>query len=816
MSLSAGDRLGPYDITGELGAGGMGIVLRARDTQLNRQVALKILPDAFAADPDRLARFTREAQILASLNHPNIGTIYGLEEADGVKALVLELVEGPTLADRIKKGPIPIDEALPIAKQIAEALEAAHEAGVIHRDLKPANIKVREDGTVKVLDFGLAKALDPPPEGDPSNSPTMTAAATQMGVIMGTAAYMSPEQARGETLDRRTDLFSLGTVLYEMVTGRRAFGGGTSAVIFNAVLSHTPTSPLRLKSDLPAKLDDIIAKALEKDRKLRYQHTSDLVADLGRLMRDTGAAASAGIAAPSPPPASRQDGDSDASLAAQLARRHKTGVAAAIVSVVLVVIAAGYGLSRLAGNGGEPITSVAVLPFDNETGDEGLEYLSDGIAEGIVSRLSRLSNLSKVAASSSTRRYKNRDVEAGTVARELDVRAVLMGRMNEAGGLVTLYAELVDARDGSSVWSDRFTRTRTDLLDIEDYFAGEIAAALRVEITPEEEERFGRRYTENAEAHAAYLKGRYHWNKRTEEDVWQGLQYFQEALDHDPAYALAYAGLADSYNILGDYGYLAPPDAYPEAKAAATLALAIDDVLVEAHTALGKAAHLYDWDWVAAEQRFNRAIELNPNYASAHQWYGEYLQTMGRQTAAIAAMSEALTLDPLSLIINVNMGLAQFHGGRVDEAIEQYLQTIELEPTFFRAQGDLGLVYAAEGRFAEAFPQLERAVSLSDHSMYVAGLAHAYAAAGRRDDALAQLAVLERRAEQQYVEPTLFAVVHAGLGESDLALDLLDEAFSVRDVWLTRTLSSSWGWFDQIRSEPRFQELLRRMDLSYP
>ena len=795
----------------------MGRVYRARDTKLDRDVALKVLPDAFMADPDRLGRFEREAKVLASLNHPNVGSIYGLEETGDVQALVLELVEGPTLADRIAQGTIAINEALAIAKQIAEALEAAHDAGVIHRDLKPANIKVREDGTVKVLDFGLAKALDPAPKGG-SQSPTRTGSGTEMGVILGTVAYMSPEQARGEALDRRTDLFSLGAVLYEMVTGRAAFDGGTPAVVFNAILSLTPPRPLSLNRDLPSKLDEIIIKSLEKDRGLRYQHASDLLADLKRLTRDTGATTSVGIAPSSPVEVpTREDETSAVTRAAQRAKRLSARAVTGVVSLGVVLSVAGYGLSRRVRNGREPITSVAVLPFENETGDAGLEYLSDGIAEGIISRLSRLSSLSKVAASASTRTYKNRDVDPGIVARELDVRAVLTGRMNEIGDRVTLYAELVDASDGSSVWSDRFTRTRTDILAIEEYFAGEIATALGLEITPDQEARFERRYTDSAEAHAAYLRGRFHWNRRTEDEVRQGLAYFQEALEHDPTYALAYAGLADTYNILGDYGYLAPGAAFPEAKAAATRALAIDEALAEAHTALGKAAHLYDWNWAASEQSFQRGIDLNPNYPSAHMWYAELMLTTGRAEDAVSLMRVAHTLDPLSSIINNNLGLSLYEAGRADEAIEQYQETIRLDPMFFRAHGDLGMVYAEQGRFDEAFTQLERAVGISRHPMILAGLGHAYAAAGRRDDALAQLEALERVAQERYVQPTIIAAVHAGLGDVETALDVLDEAHDMRDVWLTRALGGGlFGWFDEIRSQPRFQELLRRMDLSQP
>ncbi len=779
----------------------MGAVYLAEDTRLGRKLALKILPAEFTRDPDRVARFGQEARAASALNHPNIITIYEVGEHEGAHFIATEFIEGRTLRHSSTPGGMPIGEALGIAIQVAGALQAAHEAGITHRDIKPENVMIRPDGYVKVLDFGLAKLTErSDPKIDPANidkeAATMLKPNTDPGTVMGTVTYMSPEQARGLRVDARSDIFSLGVMLYEMVAGRPPFEGATSSDVIAAILVREPTPISQLVAGIPSEFEWSLNKALRKERDDRYDTVRSFLSDLKRMK-------------------SRLDFEAELTRVGQAQPFYgmsdearieiSEAVTTEISGVVDEVIAAPVRRSS-----GHAIDSLAILPLANDGDDAEMEYLGDGITESIINSLTQLPQL-RVIPRSTVFRYKGRKVDPEEIGRELGVRAVLTGRIMQHGDSLIVKTELVDVGRHTQLWGEQYRRPFTDIFALQDDISQEISGKLRLQLSGEERQKLVKHYTDNTEAYHLYLKGRYYVHKRTPDWIKKGVECFLQAIDLDPNYALAYAGLAEAYGFLASStGGQPPREAYPKAKAAATKALELDEALGEAHCTLGFFRLLYDWDFAAAEKEFRRAIELSPNFANAWDGFGFYFKATGQSEASIRACQRAQELDPLSLFITLSLAWAYYFARQYDRAMEQGGKALDMDPNFGFAYWHRGMAYIQQKKFSDAITALRKAISLSGPATtFISYLGYANARLGKSREARQMIAQLERVSKRQYVSSYFIAMIYLGLGDLDRTFEWLEKAYEERSGFMA--FINVEPMLDALRGDPRFKMLIEKI-----
>jgi serine/threonine-protein kinase len=789
-----------YRVVEKIGEGGQGTVYKVIDTTLDRPAVIKVLPPDLTDSASNLVRFEREAKLASSLDHPNICTIFGLHKVGDIQFIAMQYVEGRNVREIVDGRPLDLRRALSIAIQVTDALAAAHSRGIVHRDIKARNVMVTRSGTVKVLDFGLAKLIESPHAvaSDPQ--------VTEVGVPYGTSTYAAPEQAQGLKADHRADIFSTGVLLYEMLAGTWPFRGKTALDVRYAVVYHKPKPIVEARGEDSAalrRIQDILDKALAKAPEDRYQKIENMRTDLQEVLREIDVDTTAGNTLPDTTSVTSVPKLFPARSLWTTPRKITAATLGLIAIVALCLIAFRASQSD---ESDSTINSLAVLPFTNS--DPSSEYLSDGITESLIDSLSRVPNL-KVKSSSTVFHYKGRETDPKKIGRELGVHALLSGTVSQVGDDLSVNVELIDVRDDSHIWGERYSRKVSEVVALPQQISRDVSQRLRSR-TDMDHAQMARNYSPDSEAYRLYLQGRYNWNKRTVEGLQNGIEYFGKAIQRDQDYALAYAGLADCYLLLNVYNVTSADDSYPKAEAASRKALSINESLAEAHTALGFVLYRYHLKWAEAEEHFKKAITLNPNYATAHQWYGSYLAASGRLNEAVVEAKTAHELEPFSLTIYSDYIRNLYYAGRLDEARKESLKLLETDPSFARAHYELGLVLEEEGKLEEAINEFKLGLkALPDNVAALTALGHAQGRAGKRAEAEKVIVRLQELSKRQYVSPFQTAVVYAGMDERKLALDWLEKSREERFNWLP--FINVDPVLKNLREEARFVELWKSL-----
>ena len=823
IGIGSGTNLGRYEVRSLLGAGGMGEVYLARDKQLDRAVALKILPPDLVSNPDRMRRFVQEAKAAATLNHPHIAHIYEIGQAEDINFIAMEFIEGQTLKDMIQLDQIGLSKALKYLQQVAEGLDKAHTAGIVHRDLKPENIMITLEGYAKILDFGLAKLMEPLTSGSSgtSNSQADTAMYIQHstpGTVMGTAGYMSPEQAQGKTsqTDHRSDIFSFGCILFEAVTGHRPFEGDSAVKAMYKVIYESAPSIKEFSPSAPPDLERIVRRCLAKDPDDRYQTIKDVKIELRDLRRELESTSKPELRKELSGNTDRYSMDHRLESSSSHRARSQDGEPIKLIKRRTRPSKRATSSPSRRSQSSKPVDSLAILPLFNISAAPDVEYLSSGITESIINNMAQVPKL-RVMARSTVFRYHGQEVDPQVVGRELNVRAVLIGRLLSRDDRLHAHVELVDVTDGSQLWGENYQVKFADIFAVEEEIAVAISEALKLKLSVKEKRRLRKRYTESALAYQLYLKGRHHWNKRKDEDIKKGIEYFQLAIADDSRYALAYAGLADSYIVLMEYGDLPFDEANVKGRKAAHTALEIDDTLAEAHTSIAALGY-DDWGLLGVENEYKRAIELNPNYATARYWYAEYLSHVGRHDEAILQSQLALEIDPLSSVTNTAAGEVLYRAHRYDAAIVQLNKAIKVDKDFHRTHRSLGNAYVAVGRYDDAISAFATAdMLLGKRSEQVTGeadsLKQAYASRGEQGFWEENRAILTKSLQHGgYATPYLLAIANAHLDDNQATIEWLQQAYKQRDRMLLHLKTENC--FDSILDDARTRELIQLIGFS--